>query len=166
MNRPGFSWLADRRGIAAVEFALIAPILLAMLGGVTDFGLLMSGKSKLANGLAQGVQSALMVGPSVSAATVRAAVQNGAARSGMTSTVAVTVTGPACYCVTGRPAVLSAPPAALSATFTCPGTCPVTAAAPGAFMIVVASYLYQPLMPFYSQLVSPTVSETITVQLR
>src|SRR6185369_4201840 len=98
MNRHFHSWAVDRRGIAAVEFAIIAPVLLMLLGGVTDFGLVVAGKSQLANGLAQGAQYALLQGPGVTAATVKTVVQNGSTRSGLTATVTATVTGPACYC--------------------------------------------------------------------
>ncbi len=153
-----------QRGAAAVEFALVAPVLLLLLGGVTDFGGVMAAKSQLANGLAQGVQYALLVGPSVSGSTVQGIVRTGAANAGLGPTVLVTVTGPACFCPSGSPVVLSNTSTALSATYTCTGTCPVTS--PQAFMTVTASFTYSPLMPFYSGLASPTVSETVTVKLQ
>ena len=156
----------DRRGVAALEFALVAPVLLLLLGGVTDFGLVMSGKSQLANGVAQGVQYALLQGPGVSAANVKAMVQNGASRAGLAATVTVTITGPACYCVAGTPASLVASTPALSASYTCTVTCPSPAMAPGAFVTVAASYAYQPLMPFYSKLANTTVHETATARLQ
>jgi Flp pilus assembly protein TadG len=166
MNTTGSAWLGDRRGIAAVEFAIIAPVLLMLLGGVTDFGLIMTGKSQLANGVAQAIQYALLQGPSVTAATVQAMVQSGSARAGLANAVTVVVTGPACYCVKGFPAVLATPSTALTGTFSCNGSCTAPAVAPGAFMTVTASYVYQPLMPFYSQLSSTTISETIMVRLQ
>ncbi len=166
MSGPCFPRRGDRRGVAAVEFAIVAPVLLLMLGGVTDFGLLMSGKSQLANGVAQGVQYALLVGPSVSSATVKSIVQTGSSRSGVQPAVSVTVTGPACYCVSGQPAALSTSSTALSPTYTCTGSCPGTTTSPQAFLVIQASYTYQPLMPLYSQLASPTVAETVTVKLQ
>lgn len=166
MRQPGVRWATDRRGIAAVEFALVAPFLLILLGGAADFGLLVAGKSKLANGVAQGIQYAFATGPAVTIANLRAAVQSGAARSGVMETVTVSVTGPACYCVSGSPAALSATSTPLSATNTCTGTCPTGATSPGAYVQVAATYTYQPLMPFYSGLVSTTVSETVTARLR
>jgi Flp pilus assembly protein TadG len=167
MNVPRSSWTGDRRGVAAVEFAIIAPVLLLLLGGLADYGLLMVGKGQLANGLAQGAQYALLQGPSVSGTTVKTVVQSAAARSGVTGTVTVTVTGPACYCVTGgKPAALTLPSTALSASHTCTGTCPSPAAAPGAFLIIKASYVYQPLMPLYSKITNTTASETVTARLK
>jgi Flp pilus assembly protein TadG len=171
MSGHGASWVGDRRGIAAVEFALVAPALLLMLGGVADFGLMLLGKGQLANGVAQGVQYALMQGPSVVGAgsattTVQSVVKSAAARSGVTGTVTVNVTGPACYCVSGQPAALQTPSWALSGTSTCTGTCTAPATGPGAFLTITASYAYQPLMPLYSELANTTVSETVTVRLQ
>lgn len=156
---------SDRRGVAAVEFALIAPMLLLLLGGVVDFGLIMSGRSKLANAVAQAVQTALLTGPSVTQATLRSVVQTGATNSGLTPTV--TVTGsPACYCVSGSPAALSSTSTALSAQNTCTGTCPTGSTGPAVYVVVAASYVYSPLMPLYSQLSSPVISQTGTVRLQ
>ncbi len=159
-------FINDRDGLAAVEFALISPVLLLLLGGVIDFGLMMSGRSQLANGVAQGVQYALLKGASASAATIKNIIQAGSSRSGVKPAVSVTVTGPACYCLSGQPAVLSAGPAALSATYACTGNCPVAGVVPQAYVVVIASYTYQPLVPFYSHLTSPTVTETVTVNLQ
>ncbi len=166
MRKPGPRWRTDRRGVAAVEFALVSPFLLILLGGAADFGLLVAGKSKLANGVAQGIQYALSTGPAVTVANLRAAVQGGVARSGVTETVTVSVTAPACYCVSGSPAALSSTSTPLSAANTCTGTCPTGATAPGAYVQVAATYIYQPLMPFYSGLASTTVSESVTARLQ
>jgi Flp pilus assembly protein TadG len=156
----------NQRGVAAVEFAIIAPVLLMLLGGVTDFGLVQVGKSQLVNGVAQAVQYALLQGAGVSAATVKTMVQTGAIRAGLVPAVTVTVTGPACYCVAGKPAALVLPSTPLSGSNTCTGTCPSPEAAPGAFVTIASSFVYQPLMPFYSKMAATTVSETVTVRLQ
>jgi Flp pilus assembly protein TadG len=156
----------DRRGVAAVEFALIAPVLLILLGGVADFGLIMTARSQLANGVAQGVQYTLLTGPSATVSGISTAVQAGASRSGLTQAVTVTVNGPACYCLSGRPAALSTTSTALSATNTCAGTCPAGTIGPGAYARVTATFTYEPLMPFYSNIAATTVADTSTVRLR
>jgi Flp pilus assembly protein TadG len=166
MNSPAVPRLMDRRGVAAIEFALVAPVLLFFLGGITDFGLLTVGQSQLANGVAQAAQYALLQGPSVSAANVQTMVQSGSSRAGLSATVTAVISGPACYCVTGEPAALVTPSTALTGTFTCTGTCPTSEAAPGAFLTITASFIYQPLMPFYSKLASTTVPESATVRLQ
>jgi Flp pilus assembly protein TadG len=166
MNRPDAPWLTDQRGVAAIEFALIAPVLLFFLGGIVDFGLLTVGRSQLANGVAQATQYALLQGPSVTFANVQAMVLSGSARAGLTAVVTPGGSGPACYCVTGEPAALVTPSTALTGTFTCTGTCPTPQAAPGAVLTITGSFVYQPLMPFYSRLANTTVSESATVRLQ
>jgi len=166
MTRPDPSWFTDRRGVAAIEFALIAPVLLLFLGGIVDFGLLTVGQSQLANGVAQAAQYALLQGPSVTAANVQAMVKSGSLRAGLNATVTPVISGPACYCVKGEPAALVTPSTPLTGTFTCTGTCPTPEAAPGAFLTITASFIYQPLMPFYSKLASTTVPESATVRLQ
>jgi Flp pilus assembly protein TadG len=160
-----YFWTIDCCGVAAVEFAIIAPVLLLLLGGIADFGLVMIGRSQLANGVAQGVQYALLIGPSVSSSAVNTVVQTGAARAGVTATVSVHVTGPACYCVSGTPAALGTTSTAMSANYTCTNTC-ANSTTPGAFMIINASYTYVSLMPLYSLLFNPTVSQSMTVRLQ
>jgi Flp pilus assembly protein TadG len=166
MNTTGRTWIKDRRGVAAIEFAIVAPVLLMMLAGTADFGLIRTGKSQMANGVAQGIEYALLQGPSVTAANVISMVQAGATRAGLANTVTVVVTGPACYCVTGFPAALVTPSTALSGTYTCTNTCTAPSVAPAPFMTVTASYVYQPLLPFYSKLATPTIAETIMVRLK
>jgi Flp pilus assembly protein TadG len=166
MNITRPPWVDDRRGVAALEFAIVAPVLLMLLAGITDFGLLRTAKSQMANGVAQGIAYALLQGPSVTAANLTSMVQTGSARAGLSNTVTVVVTGPACYCVTGFPAALATSTPALSASYTCTGTCTSPAVAPAPFVTVQASFVYQALLPFYSKLATPTVSETISVRLQ
>jgi Flp pilus assembly protein TadG len=166
MSTIGRRWTEDRRGVAAIEFAIVAPVLLMMLAGITDFGLIRAGKSQMANGIAQGLEYAFLQGPSVTAANVISMIQAGAARAGLANTVTVVVIGPACYCVTGFPAALVTPSTALSGTYTCTNTCTAPSVASAPFMTVTASYVYQPLLPFYSKLATPKVAETMTVRLQ
>ena len=155
----------DRRGLAALEFALVAPMLLLILGGIADFGLIMVGRSRLANGVAQAAQLALLSGAGVSATSITTNVQNGASRAGLTEAVTVTVTGPACYCVTGTPASLGTK-STLSANYTCTATCPASATGPGTFVTIAAKYTFQPLMPLSALLSSLTIGQTTTVRLQ
>lgn len=178
MNAHRSLWAGDRRGIAALEFALIVPVLLLLLGGIVDFGLATLGKSQLTNGVAQGVQYALLQGPSVTAANVKTIVQNGASRSGLAAAVAVTVTGPACYCVASAispphlctsgslTSALTSSLPVLSSSYACTGTCSSPAVAPGVFVTITARFTYQPLMPFYSKLANASVCETGIARLK
>ena len=82
MNTIGGKCIKDRRGVAAIEFAIVAPMLLMVLAGITDFGLIRTGKSQMANGVAQGIEYALLQGPGVTAANIISMVQAGSARAG------------------------------------------------------------------------------------
>jgi len=165
MNHRHFGRTHDQRGIAAVEFALVAPVLLMIFGGIADFGLIMVGKSQLSDSVDQGIQYALASGPSVSGTKIKSLVQAAAPLAGLVPSVTATVTGPACYCTSGTPVALVTPSTALTGSYTCTGTCAGSGAAPGAYIIVTATYSYQPIMPFYSQLSTTTVSETVTARL-
>ncbi len=154
----------SRKGLAAVEFAFIAPILAMMLGGIADFGLLINGQSQLANGVAQGVQYALFKGPSLTVATLKTVVSAGAGNAGLSPSVSVSVTGPACYCTSSTPVSLVTPSTAMTGTYTCSGTC-TGGVTPGIYLTINATFSYVPLMPYYSTLATTTVTETTTVRL-
>jgi Flp pilus assembly protein TadG len=155
----------DRAGVAALEFALVAPVLLLLLGGVADFGLFIVGKNQLSNGVAQGVHYALRKGPSVSAATVQTMVREGASLAGVTLPVNVVVTGPECSCASGSPAALTRQ-GLVNADHTCSGTCPNGSTLPGIYIGIVATYTFRPLMPLYSQLTDPVTTQAATVRLQ
>lgn len=159
-------WLRDRHGVAALEFALVAPVLLMVVAGIADYGMLLVGKGQLANGLAQSVGHALFQGASVTPQAISDMTTQAAARSGVAEAVTVRVTGPACFCITGQPATLVASDTPLSASNTCEGTCPDAGAPPAVYLQVSAHYTYQPFMPFYSQMAATTVSETAVVRLQ
>jgi hypothetical protein len=163
MNTMGSLLSICRRGVASVEFALVAPVLLLLLGGIVDFGLLIVGRSQLANGLTQGTQYALLQGPAVSVTAVQDIVKEGSFLAGVEPPVDVVVTGPACFCASGSPILLSPSDPPLTSNFTCTGSCPE--GSPGIYLIVVATYNFQPLMPLYSHLASPVNRQAARVRL-
>ena len=157
---------SDRAGVAALEFAIIAPVLLLILGGIVDFGRLLIGKGQLANGLAQTVGYVLLKGPSVAQSLIATMARDASARSGVTAGVAVAIVGPACYCRSGQPVVLTATSLPLSADYTCTGTCPGTTSPPGVYVIISTRYTFEPLMAFYSGLANIWVTQSATVRLQ
>jgi Flp pilus assembly protein TadG len=144
---------AGRRGSAAIEFAIACPVMLTMFGGLVDFGLAYWDKGMLANAVAQGAYYAYLTGPSVSGATIQTMVQKASKLSG----VSATVTGPACYCISGSPLALAAA--------SCNSTCGDTTTA-GSFVQISATYTYSSILPLYSKLNNPTLTETTTVRLK
>lgn len=49
---------ADERGAAAVEFALVVPVLLLLLFGIIDYGYMLSFRQALSQGAAEGARAA------------------------------------------------------------------------------------------------------------
>lgn len=56
------SFAGDRRGAAAIEFAIVAPVLFAMLFGVFEIGRLMYEQSKAAAAASAGARAAAIYG--------------------------------------------------------------------------------------------------------
>ena len=51
-----------QRGAVAIEFALVVPVLLLLLVGIVDFGLVMSSQSVVANAAREGARTAALGG--------------------------------------------------------------------------------------------------------
>jgi Flp pilus assembly protein TadG len=143
----------DEHGLAGIEFAIIAPVLLLMLGGVADFALAFWTKGVLASSVAQGAEYAFVAGPSVSTASIQSVV----GQKLSLPAAAITVTGPICYCVSGTPAT--------AAVQTCTVPCP-NQSLPGTYVTISAQYTYTPLLPLYSHLASPVLVETTLARLK
>jgi Flp pilus assembly protein TadG len=155
MRRDLNSLAYDRRGVAAVEFALVCTLLLILLGGITDYGLALLDKSRLANAVAQGVQYAFL-NPASTSSQIQTVVQSSSPLTG----VAATVTGPACYCITGT----------TTPTLTSPTTCTTACAdgtQPGTYYVISANYSYNAILPGFSGLIgTTTLSEAATVRVK
>ena len=143
-----------RRAVAAVEFALVCPVLLMCVGGLADFGLALADRSQLAGAVALGAQYAYLNPSTVTASAIRTLVSAGASLTGMT----VSVTTPAYWCVTA-----GAPPVLTGATAT--STC-LDGTSAGSYVTITASYVYPALMPAYSQLANTTLTEAVTVRIQ
>jgi Flp pilus assembly protein TadG len=153
------------RAVAAVEFAIAAPVMLAFLGGVVDFGLAYYDQSRVGAGVGAGAEYALLNYSTVLASpataqstTIPNLVKSASGLTGMT----VTVTGlsPAvCYCVS------SGPPPSVTAQSSCSATCSNGAPA-GYYVFITGSYTYHAMLPGYSHLANPTITETATVQIK
>jgi len=148
-----------RRAVAAVEFAMVFPILLAFLGGATDFGIVYYRQSCLSAAVAAGAQYALVTdvkGGTLTAANIQTVMQNAAAQTMPSATVTPTATDPTlCYCIN-----TSTTPATMSSAVTCGSTCSSGGTA-GKFTHLTLSHQYTPIMPLFSMVGSPT---TLTKQ--
>jgi Flp pilus assembly protein TadG len=145
-----------RRAVAAVEFALVSPMLLAVIGGLADFGLALADQSRLASAVAQGAQYAYLNPTTVTWSEIQTIVVATASLSGLT-TNNVSVKGPMFLCVNSG----TQPPTSALVTTTCSdGT------NAGSYVEISASYVYTALMPGYSHLVSPTLTEALTARIQ
>ncbi len=117
---------SGRRAIAAVEFALVVPVVLVMIAGGADLGFLIRARSAVSSAVAQGAYYAVVTGTSVTASQVATMVEQASAISGVTATVA----GPTSYCTSGTPLALSAVPNS--------GTC-ADGTKPGSYVTISAT---------------------------
>jgi Flp pilus assembly protein TadG len=153
----------DRRAVAAVEFAIIAPVLAVVLVGAIDYGFAQWSRSCLANAVSQGAYYAFLNGPSVSPSAVQAVVQNASSLTGISFKRATTI---ACYCPTGSPASLGPPQVPI--TLPCTSTCPDSTKA-GAYIVISATYTLSPWIPipyYNSTLTDQTITESVTARLQ
>jgi Flp pilus assembly protein TadG len=175
--------LRDEGGIAAIEFALIAPTLCLLLAGVSDYGGALYTKFKLDAAVAAGANYAQVNAANVSStngaslATNIAAIVENAEGSNSADNVIVVNNGPsvtdasggsssggtpsganACYCPTGTSTALSWGVAA-----TCSSACPGGGLA-GKFVTVTASAKYTPIFSSYGLIKNDTITAGATVQ--
>lgn len=153
-------WLKCRRGTAAVELALVLPLYLSMTGGLIDFGLYFHDSLLLRYAVQSAGQYAfasLQAANPTGVPPVSSIQQVASAASGLGSiTVSVSAPGPSCFQDSSSPASLTSG----SYGTACPNGNPV-----GTYVVITASYSYQPIMPLFSMLVSQTITASNTVRL-
>ena len=153
------------RGVAALEFAIVLPILVLFMGGVADFGIIYYRQSCLSTAVAAGAEYASLTDqrtPPVSAANIQTVMTAAAAQAlGSSVTVTSTASNPAtCYCITG-----SSPSSTLTSA-TCGSSC-ASGGTAGKYVQLTLSTNYKPMMPALSQLVgTQTLSKTAWVPLQ
>jgi Flp pilus assembly protein TadG len=134
-------------GIAAVEFGLLAPMLLLIVAASIDLGLAYSAQMKVQQAAQAGAQYALLHG--FDSTKITAAV-----------TAATTLSVNASPAATQRCGCLSGSTVTLSGTPPCLVTCG-NGLTPGTYVTVNAQASYTPLVPYATLLSSPT---TLTSQ--
>ena len=137
---------AARGGVAAVEFAIVVPILLAILVPACDLGMGFSQKQQVWEAAQAGAQYALANG--FASTAIQNAVTGAASLSSISATPAP---AESCGCPTG-----SSVAAANPAVPPCTGKCP-NGAQSGTYVTVTATAVYYPLIPY------PTLSGSVTL---
>ena len=92
------SRLKNEKGLVAMEMALMLPVLLFLLMGIIDFGVLMTDRASMASASREGARAGiLLTAPPVTEAEIATVVRNALTNAGWDSTdvaaVTVTVTG-------------------------------------------------------------------------
>ena len=148
-NRPSMRCLRDRSGVGAIEFAVIAPLLILMLVGMTDLGLGIYANMQVDGAAQYGAQYALVNGYDSSAIT--AAVKTSTDLSPLT----VTPTSfPGCAGSNGvAPPPLGGGPCGDGSTA-------------GTFVHVSVRHTYTTLIPYPGIPSSFTLSSQSTVRLK
>lgn len=98
----------NERGAVAAEFALILPILLTLLFGIMEFGMLMYGREVVTNATREGArQGIIQKVPAVTAAQITTVATNYLTGTGV-NPASVTFAVPASGGVTGTPVTVTA----------------------------------------------------------
>lgn len=174
----------DRRGGAALEFALLSPILAFLLAAAADFGGVVHMKLRVENAVSAAANYAIVnssrVAPDAAEAFARDLVSiialnaagvsvdevvvNNAASAALVhgSVISSSMAGSAdaCYCPS-----LSAGGLAWGASVACGGSCP-DSTRPGRFITVRVSQPYTPLISGYGVIQNNTVSVRTRVQVQ
>lgn len=84
------------RGAAAVELALVMPILILILFGIINFGALLAQQISISNIAREAARNAVVNGPNSACGQIEADARTGAATIGMAATVPTITIDPAC----------------------------------------------------------------------
>lgn len=153
-----------RSGVAAVELALLAPILIMMMIAVIDFGASLLSRAQIARALAGSAAYASLAGQnSVADATI---LSN--ARTVAAAVVSAFVAAPTVTAVVNQGAAAGAkccPGTVWSCSTTTGFTC-VDGSSPGVYLTVTAQYPFKPLFPADVYLAGKTLTDSIVAPLR
>jgi Flp pilus assembly protein TadG len=84
----------NRRGAAAVEFAVVAPVFFLMVFGMIEFGRAIMVKQVVTNASREGARLAVLDSPSPTASTVVSTVKNYMQNAGVSATAATVTINP------------------------------------------------------------------------
>jgi Flp pilus assembly protein TadG len=122
MRLPFCCTLKNDKGVSAIEFAFIAPVMLTIMMGIFQFGVAMNHYLNLTNAVAQGALTlALSRGTTTPYTTMKTAI-NSAAPSLLPAqtTITVSINGSTCTDnATCSPKLVAGQPAVVTATYPC-----------------------------------------------
>jgi Flp pilus assembly protein TadG len=154
----------DRSGVAALETALLAPLLVTLLIGITDFSMALLSRAQIARALAGSAEYATLAG------------QGGVATTATIAANAKTLAGSVTNAFLGKPTVTSLlNNGAASGAKCCPGaswSCSTSAgftcadgATPGIYLKVSVSYPFNPFWSADTWLLGLTLTDSVVAPL-
>jgi len=157
---------AENAGIAAVEFAICSTILLTILAGTIDIGLMLYTDFQLDAAVSAGAQyavnNAAMVGssPSTLNSNISSIVNNINGSSWATSTINVNNSndGTHCYCPSGSPGNWT-----WGSTVTCGSSC-TGGGVGGQFVTITANRSISPIFSSFGFVPNGTISRSVLVE--
>jgi Flp pilus assembly protein TadG len=177
--------IGDRSGVAAIEFALLLPVICLLLAGIVDLGGALYTKFKLDSAVTAGANFAQINATNVSSTNGQALANNIAAivetsqGSGFADDGVIVNNGPStsisggapttggtatnadvCYCPTGTAGTV-----AWGSSTTCGAACPGTGYA-GKFVTITATREYTPIFSNYGVVQNDTITAAVTVQVQ
>lgn len=174
----------DKRGVSAVEFALVAPIFLLLLAGTVEIGGMMYTRFQLNSAVSAAATYSVLNGETLSATTANSVATNAAAivAGNTSSNVAVAVTinqsysrtvsgsqvatsgnasqADQCFCPTGTGSAVT-----WGAALTCQATCSNGSLA-GKFVTITASKAYHPMFGGFAIVEDGQISVATLAQVK
>lgn len=154
----------DKRAVAALEMALMAPVLTTVMIAALDVGGAVLTKAQIARALAGSAEYATLAGQNaVASATI---VTNARAIAG---TVSSSFAGTPTVTAVVNNNAASGSKCCPGATWSCSTSTSFTCAdgsAPGIYLTVTATYPFTPLFPADTRLVGKTLTDTVVAPLQ
>ena len=152
------------RGVASVELALMAPVLLVFVTGITDLSMIFHKQLQLSAALTSGAEYGFTQGQSEHGSALSADVINfvqtlsGNTLSSVTATYNNGLVAADYYCVSGSPAVYSGPYAA--------GAACADGSTAGKFLSITGTFTYTAMFKADAAFFANSFSQTVFVRLQ
>ena len=153
-----------RAGVASIELALVAPVLLLFFTGITDLSMIFHKQLQLSSALTSGAEYGFTQGQSESGSALTADVIGfiqtlaGNTLSSVTATYNNGLVAADDYCVSGSPAVYTGPYAA--------GTACADGSTAGKFLSITGTFTYAAMFNADKAFFANSFSQTVVVRVQ
>ncbi len=160
-------FVADHRGVALIEFAVVMPVLVLLLLPLVDLGLGFYVKTQLMTAAEAGTQYAFVNGWSGTSTTTQTNILSAVnSATGLGSMSATPAPALACGCADGTTITYSSPGSAFSPSACSALTACASGASPGAYVTVSTQVTYRPVFTYLIFSGSSTLTASSTVRIQ